>query len=794
MTESTSGAPKHALAAEQEIDIRRLGYVLRRNVGIVLGLAAVVVAAAVLFLVLQRPIYQAEATLRINRERAGIDLLGGMVPAGLGAVAGLDGRDDIQTDIAVLQSRQVAEGVVDSLGLQLTLLDRDRPRERVLRVLNAPRGELNGVYQLRLQEGDTYTFEVEKGDHPSGLPARVEIGQPFQVGKYVLVLQPSLRAAPPEQIRFEIQPFRAAVAQVRKKVRVSRAASGAQIVEIRFRHEDPVLAAAVPNMITQSFIQYKNRISNAESRNSVEFLEEQSAAYAADLRAAEVRLQNFRERAQIVEPRTQATEQVRQLAELQARRGALQAERESLRRVLTRIDGRSAGTGEPSPYRRLAAFPTFIANGTVQNILQSLIQQEDQRAELLVRRTEENVDVRGVNQRIEELELQLYQLSRNYLDGIETQIASLDAQLAQFGDQLDLVPAREVEFLRLAREQKLLEEVYTLIQTRLKEAQIEAASEAANVQLLDAALVPEHPAFPRPVLILVLAVGLGIAAGVSGAFVREYLNPRVLTRQDIIGATDGLPVVGAIPRMRKGAIGGGAQGRWTRLPHSSTTAPERLVARGDPHSPAAEAYRTLRTNLMRLTLDGPSCVLIVTSASAEDGKSTSASNLALALAQQGTPTLLVDADLRAGHMHDAFGVAREPGLADVLLGRASLDDAVRTVSAGDVGSPLHLIPTGTIPSTPAELLDSDRMRALLDELRARYRVIVMDTPPLNLVADAAVLATVTDAALLVARMGSTPKVALQEAAERLRALHVPASGVVVNDSPAIPAYNGDGTA
>jgi tyrosine-protein kinase Etk/Wzc len=794
MAELTSGAPNGGTMTEQEIDIRRLGYVLRRNAGIVLGLAAGVIAAAVLFLLLQRPVYQAEATLQINQERPGVDLLGGMLPAGLGVVAGLEGRDDIQTDIAVLESRQVTEGVVDSLGLQLALLDRDRHREAVLRVLNAPRGELQGVYRLRLREDGTYSLEVEQGDRPSGLPARVEIGQPFQVGEYVLALQPSLRAAPPERIRFEIQPFRAAVAQVRKKVRVSRAASRAQIVEIRFRHEDPVLAAAVPNVITQSFIRYKNRVSNAESRNSVEFLEGQSAAYAADLRAAEARLQNFRERAQIVEPRTQATEQVRQLAELQARRGALQAERESLRRVLTRIDSRSAGVGEPSPYRRLAAFPTFIANGTVQNILQSLIQQEDQRAKLLVQRTEQNVDVQGVNQRIEELELQLYQLSRNYLDGIDTQIASLDAQLARFGSQLDLVPAREVEFLRLTRDQRLLEEVYRLIQTRLKEAQIEAASEAANVQLLDAALVPEQPAFPPPVLILVLAVGLGIAAGVSGAFVREYLNPRVLTRQDVVGATDGLPVVGAIPRMRGGAIRGRHQGRWARLPHNSTAAPERLVALGDPRSPAAEAYRTLRTNLARLPTDGPSRVLIVTSASAEDGKSTSASNLAVALAQQGTPTLLVDADLRAGHMHEAFGVAREPGFADVLFGRVSLDDAVRAVDAGDVGTPLHLLPTGTIPSNPAELLDSDRMRALLDELRARYRVIIMDTPPLNLVADAAVLATITDAALLVARMGSTPKMALQEAAERLRALHVPASGVVVNDSPSIPAYNGDGSA
>ncbi|HEV2130215.1 MAG TPA: polysaccharide biosynthesis tyrosine autokinase [Longimicrobiaceae bacterium] len=780
---------------DEEIELRRFWYALRRNRWVVLATIAVMVGAAALFAALQRPIYESEATILIAEEKPGFDLLRGVLPVGLGAMAGLSGGGDLQTDMVVLRSRQVAEDVVDSLGLRVVLRERGKTRDEFFEVLESGRGSGKGVYRLQRQSDGAYAVHLEDGDRPLQLPSRVELGQPFRLDDLTLRLNPALRADPPERIRFEVLPFRSAVEDVKTRLRVARSAPGAQILTVHFRNPDPVLAAAVPNVVTQSFLRYKSRVGKAEAHSTIEFLEQQSATYEAELRAAEARLQGFRERAQIVEPKTQATEQVRRLAELQASRDALQMERESLRRLVTRIESQPAARpSERSPYRELAAFPTFITNGTVQNILQSLIQQENERARLLVQRTPQSIDVQGIDTRIGELEMQLYQLARHYLDGLDNSIVSLDAQLARFAGQVEQVPAREVEFFRLAREQELLEQVYTLIQTKLKEAQIQEASEPDNVRLVDSALVPEKPVSPRPLLYLLIATVAGLMLGAGGVVAREVLDTRIRTREDVTTAAAGLPLFGAIPRFQLAErANGNGNGRHVRPPFASRKLLTRpLVAREDPGSPASEAFRSLRTSLLLSAAQGLPQILVVTSATAEDGKSTTAANLAITLAQQGTRTVLVDADLRKGTLHQIFGLQRTPGLAELLGGDASLAETLRQVPAGPAGAPLDVVPAGQVPTTPAELLGSEAMRALLDQLRGRYATIILDAPPLNPVTDTALLALAADGVLLVARSGATDREALQEAAEQVRRLRVPLSGVVLNDVEPVssPYYAG----
>ncbi|CAN5830347.1 MAG: polysaccharide biosynthesis tyrosine autokinase [Gemmatimonadetes bacterium] len=782
-----------AHTGNEEIELRRFGDALRRNRWVVLGTTAVMVGAAALFAALQRPVYESEATILIAEERPGLDILRGMLPAGLGAMAGLSGRSDLQTDVLVLRSRQVAEGVVDSLGMRVVLRERGKLRDEFLQVLESGRGAGQGVYRLQRSSDGAYTLHFEEGKRPAQLPSRVEIAERFRLDDLTLRLNPALRADPPERLRFEILPFRTAVGDVQKKLRVASSAPGAQIVKVHFRNSDPVLAAAVPNVVAESFLRYKSRVGRAEAHSTIEFLEQQSATYEAELRAAEARLQGFREQAQIVEPKTQATEQVRRLAELQANRDALQMERESLRRLLGRIESQPAARpSERSPYRELAAFPAFITNATVQNILESLIQQENERARLLVQRTPQSIDVQGIDQRIGELELQLYQLARNYLDGLDNRIVSLDGQLARFAGQIEQVPAREVEFFRLGREQKLLEEVYTLIQTKLKEAQIQEASEPGNVRLVDSALVPEKPVSPRPLLYMLLATVVGLMLGAGGVVVREVLDTRVRTREDVAAA--GLPLFGVIPRFRLPARvnGNGAAKRSLLHPESRKLLARPLVAREDPGSPASEAFRSLRTSLLLSAAEGLPQVLVVTSATADDGKSTTAANLAITLAQQGTRTVLVDADLRRGTLHQIFGLERMPGLAELLEGEADLEDTLRQVSAGPAGTPLDVVLAGQAPTSPAEVLGSEAMRALLDHLRGRYGAIILDAPPLNPVTDTALLALAADGVLLVARSGATDREALQEAADQVRRLRVPLSGVVLNDVEPVasPYYSG----
>ena len=777
--------PRRASASLEEVSVGHLWHALVRRRWLILALTLATILAAAAITWLQPPKYESEATILLSeRENVG---LGGLLPAGLGEMAGLSKGGGIQTDIALLKSRQVAEAVVDSLRLQVQLLSPARSRAAVLSVLEAPR-ELGGAeFTLTRLDDGSFAMQQTEGRSVAPVPSRVEIGRPFKLGAATLALHPHLAADAPREITIGFQPFREAVAAIREELKID-AAPGAQILNVAFRSGDPVLAAAVPNVATQSFIDYKTATATVESRNKIRFLQDQLVTYDEQLRAAEADLQNFRERAQIVEPKTQAAEQIRRLAELQSQREALVTEREALRRLLSRIEAEPAAARGQSPYRQLVAFPSFLSNGAVQSALQLINELENKRADLLVRRTEQNIDVQGINSRIQELELQLFQLARDYLDGLDTKLAATVTSLDRFGLQLEQVPSKEVQFARLTRDRELLEGVYTLLQTSLKEEEIRGAEQAPEIRVVDAALVPEAPASPRPLINLLLGAVLGLVLGVGAVLVRETSDTRVRTARDALAAAPGIPVLGVLPR--SAAAPAGSYLERLGVPRRNQTSPDgggihRLITATAPQSAASEAYRTLRTNLTHTEAGRGVRVLVVTSAAAGDGKTTVAANLAIAMAQQGTRTLLVDGDLRKGMLHELLGVSPRPGLTEVLRGESQLEASIQRLRIGESETPLHFLGAGAFPTNPAELLGSEAMQRVLVTLHDQYQAVVIDTPPVNLVTDAAVLGTMSDRTLLVARAGLTDQASLYEAAARLSQVNNRLGGVILNNAEAL---------
>lgn len=753
---------KHAADdAEGGLSVLDIWHTLRRNKWLVAGTTAAVLALGALFTWMQTPVYASGSSLLIEDKEPGISLMAELSP-----LAGGGAARAIETDIVVLQSRLIAESVADSLALHVDVLEPKVPRSEVLDVLSAPRATVRRQYTLVRQGDGSY-----RASGPGQPAVTARVGQPVQLGQTVIQLKPSVNRAAPEEIVVVVQPFRAAVAGLRRVMGVGRNSREVMVVNINYQHTDPVLAAAVPNAAALHFIRHKSGVESEEARGLVEFLRGQVAGYEEQLRTAEADLRAFRETARVVAPKEEASEQVKQLAMRTAERDAKRAERDALAGLLQRVAATPAEAGR-SPYRQLASFPVFLANRLVQDLVAAITNLENRRTELLIQRTESHPEVVGIDERIAQLEEQLYRTARGYLESLNTELTSIDAELSRFGSQLSTIPARELEFARRLREQELLEELYTLLQTRLKEAEIADAVEPTNIRVLDTALVPLRPVSPSPLKNLFLAGAFGLLLGVGLAMGLEALDTKVRTEDEAASLSGGVPVLGTIPRIRlKGAAANGRNGDGAMA--------SRLVTQRDPRSPVSEAYRALRTNLTFAAIDGVPQVLVVTSAMPGDGKSTSAANLAVTLAQQGSPTLLIDADLRKGLLHHMLGAQKEPGLTHVLLGHATVDDAVQRLPAGD--GTLDFLAAGVFPPNPAELLGSSRMRELMAQLRQRYTVIVLDAPPLNHVTDAAVLGGMADSTLLVARAGSTEKEALRHAASRLELLRAPVGGVVLND-------------
>jgi len=201
-----------------------------------------------------------------------------------------------------------------------------------------------------------------------------------------------------------------------------------------------------------------------------------------------------------------------------------------------------------------------------------------------------------------------------------------------------------------------------------------------------------------------------------------------------------------------------------------------LITAIDPRSAAAEAYRTLRTNLEFSGLDAPLRTVIVTSASANDGKSTVVSNLAVTMAEAGKSVLAVDCDFRAPSLHELIGGPQEPGFTNALLGTA-LDECIHTTAIAG----LRLMPTGPLPPNPAEVLGSVRLQSIWDDLKQQADIVLVDTPPIGLVSDAAQLAPRCDGVLLVLRSGHTRREASQNAKRQLEQVKARILGVVLND-------------
>lgn len=749
---------------EEDVDLQQILNLLSARRRLILAIMVLSLGAGVLYAFKATPIYEATTSVRIDEEKSNLPVLD--------ILKTLSSGSQVETEMQVLRSRTVAEAVVDTLALQVEVVSPKRvPRSRVLARVEASRATAEANYRLRREGEARFTVVDASTGQRLGTFA---VGEPIALGGAILVLAPG--AVLHDEILIRVRTFEEAVERLRKAVRVTRPVRDATIVEVEFRGRDPELVRDIPNLIAARFIEQREQIRKTEARSTVAFLREQLDTLAVQLAVAEDELRAFREGEQIVSLEAEASAHVSRLADMHAQRNALDAERSALARLLDDVRRSRPEPGGQSPYRRLIAFPSLFRNQAASELLRSLAEIENERAQLLNRRTAEDPDVRVLTDRVAELEKQLQTIAITYLEGLTNQVASLDATLARFGSQLEKIPAKEIQHARLKRQAEVLEEIFMLLQSRLKEAEIAQAVEDVSVRVVDPAVMPLRPIKPNKRLNVVLAAFLGLVLGVGAAFTREQMDRSIRTREELQALTQ-VPVLGLIPRIR------GLESRPGRLLHRSGAGDpgrSRLIAERDPRSPVSEAYRSLRTNITFVGLEAAARALIVTSPTPGDGKSTTTANLAITLAQQGIRVLLVDGDMRRGTVDSAFTVPREPGLSDVLLGTVALDAAIRHVTVGD-NVTLHILTRGTPPPNPAELLGSVRMQVLVERLTKQYDLVLFDTPPLTAVTDAAVLGRTTDGVLIVARSGLTYKAAMRHAMEQLRNVRARIFGTVLND-------------
>ncbi|WP_250038065.1 polysaccharide biosynthesis tyrosine autokinase [Paractinoplanes maris] len=277
-----------------------------------------------------------------------------------------------------------------------------------------------------------------------------------------------------------------------------------------------------------------------------------------------------------------------------------------------------------------------------------------------------------------------------------------------------------------------------------------------KVSVTRAAILASDPVSPKAALNIVAGLLLGLALGITAAVLRRALDRTIHHTTEVVKIADA-PLLGTVIDDPK--------------------AKERPLISGQDPSPRAEAYRQLRTNIRFLSVDRKIGIFVVTSALSGDGKTTTATNLAISLAQSGQQVVLIDADLRRPTVADRFAVSGAVGLTNVLMGEVPANQAVQRWRPD---TPLFLLPAGPTPPNPSELLGSAQLSKMIESFRASGVTVVFDSPPLLPVTDAAILARATDGALVVARVGKTRTDQLEGAVEALRTAGAPILGVIAN--------------
>ena len=319
---------------------------------------------------------------------------------------------------------------------------------------------------------------------------------------------------------------------------------------------------------------------------------------------------------------------------------------------------------------------------------------------------------------------------------------------------------KQAEFAVLDADRNRTERLCDVLDTRIKELSVSENTGALNINILEFAKVADRPYRPRRTLSMALALIAGLALGAGLALLRDRLDVRLRTSEEVAAAL-GAPVLGVVPhlssrRQRKGLA--------------------RLVE-FDPGSHAAEAFRTIRTAVYFGFPASQARTLVLTSPSAGDGKTTVASNLAIAMAQAGQRTLLLEADLRKPRHHQIYVLEPGPGLCGVLKGEATVADAVRRSGV----ERLDVLPCGQVPSNPSELLNSDAFAQAIRALSDLYDRIIIDAPPLGPVADARIVSALADATILILRAGRSTRTGAEQAREGLLGVGGTIMGAVVND-------------
>jgi polysaccharide biosynthesis transport protein len=742
--------------AENEVHLLDYWRAIRKRLWLVLGIVALITMLAVVYVARKPDFYEAQARVQVDLEDTG---------AIVNNTRPLYGPTDdpiyFNTQLQILVSPGLLRRVVRTLDLEHnpdffkgSPAQRQSTWQRMKRMV--------GFGGQQQDAGPKPPDELPLTNSVAQATAREDLNEAKRLAPYVGTILNGLKVEPVKESRGYYKETR--------------------LIDIKYSHTDPQVASKVVNAIADTYV-FSNLEKKTETNSTTGgFLQKRIAELQQQIRTGEERLVNYARNNQIISLDPNQNTVVERLAGLN--RQLLEAENE-------RKTAEAAYNAAKAP-----GAATALADADAKQVTEietKLVDLRQKRALLLVEATEEAPEVKEVDQQIGELDRQhkdlvnrksatlLTNLHTRYQQAIEREQSlrkSFDQQRAQTLSQNEAA----INYRIIQQE---IETNRTLLNGLLqgaKENDVVLAGKPNNISIVDYGLAPDAPVGPNRGRTVVLAFVLSIGFAVGIALFLEYLDDTVHSTEEVERLLH-LPALAVIP-----SVGGstrrpvlpGINALQKQNGNGNGNAHGELLTNIDGRSPLAESYRHLRTSVLLSIAGRAPKSLLVTSSLPGEGKTTTAVNTAISLAQTGARVVIIDADMRRPRLQSIFDLNMGQGLSSVLSTEVSEAEMLAMV-ATDEASGLDVLSSGPIPPNPAELLGSDQMRRLMTALQARYTHVIVDSPPISSFTDGVLISTMVDGVLLVVHGGKSSRHIVRRSKQLLNDVGAKVLGVVLNN-------------
>ena len=729
------------VAQASETHLRDYWKILRKHARRITVIFCAVMALALLYNFFTPTTYTASAVLKIEPQNPVVTGVRDMAPAQLETGP----YDYYQTQFALLKSQALAARVVKQLKLEAnSSFNGDKDSFNIISaVMRLPGDAISAV------TGFVASIFSKSPKGPAAQPT-YELGvPPYLVGRYLKYL--------------DVQPVR-----------------NTRLVEVTFSTPDPVLSQTLANTHPTAFIQMilENRFNL--TKEAKDFLSKKLADLREKVTKSEAMLQGFREKHGVVSFEKGENIVVDRLVDLN--------------KQLTKAKGdriEAESLYQMTRNKNTQYLSQVLNNPLIQQLKGSIAGLEAERGRLLSIYTNEHPRAQELTQQIDESRRILNNEIATVLRGIESSYTSarareeaLDSEAKRQANAALSLKVVGVDYAVLNEEVAVNRGLYDNVLKRLYETNVANDLAASNFEVMQRAELPQSPSSPAFLRNLIVAAALGLLLAIGTAFFLEYMDATINTSHGVWAAVS-LSTLGVVPHLKSVPKYFAppllpAREKSHLIEAAEATNDEfvsnELVVARDRWSVIAESYRTIRTALLLSQAEKPPKTVLITSPSPGDGKTVTVLNLGIALAQTGMKVLIVDGDLRRGRCHKILNIVNHRGLANVLSGQQRLAECVAKTAIPGV----DLLPRGTLPPNPTDLLMSEKMRRVVDIAAADYDHILIDSPPVIAVSDAAVLSSVADGVLLVIDGQKTTTPLARDAVHRLDAVGARMLGVILN--------------